>query len=110
MSALGISKPWRALIEPEVAEVPGQLGVYELADATGTVVKIGYAGGREPFGLRSALARELTEARATHFRVELNHAYLTRWQELLMLHVAEYGELPPDNVGEPVALGRLGAR
>ena len=35
-------------------------------------------------------------------------SYLTRYQELLMLHQADFGELPVDNRGAlPVTLGRL---
>jgi hypothetical protein len=33
--------------------------------------------------------------------------YLTRHQELLMLHVADHGAVPDGNRGEEVRLGRL---
>jgi len=83
------------------------MGVYELADATGAVLRIGYAGGRSRFGLRgeiAAAASALAGARA--FRYEVTTAYLTRYQELLMLHQADHGRLPPHNPPEP-GLGRL---
>ena len=53
--------------------LPGQLGVYQVADAQGTVLYIGQAGARSPFGLRSELQRELEERGEGHqFRVEVN--------------------------------------
>jgi hypothetical protein len=103
-----LTKPWRALTAEAVASLPAQLGVYELADEVGTVLRIGYAGGRTPFGLRSELGERLAErGRATAFRVEVNHQYLTRWQELLMAHVAQHGGLPPEQPDPGVRLGRL---
>ena len=107
MASLRLDKPWTALDAATVAAVPGQLGVYQLADADEQVVRIGYAGGTELFGLRSALARELETDAAASFRVELTHGYLSRWQELLMLHVADHGALPPGNADDARHLGRL---
>jgi len=101
-------RPWRPLTPDEVAQMPGQLGVYELADDTGQVLRIAYVGGHEDFGLRSALTRELSAAiGATQFRVEFTHGYMTRWQELLMLHRAHHGSLPPGNAGITTPIGRL---
>ncbi len=37
---------WRKLNASEVAAVGGYLGVYEVRDAGGEVLRIGYAGGR----------------------------------------------------------------
>jgi len=104
-----LDKPWTALTADAVAALPGQLGVYELADAEGRVLRIGYAGGRTAFGLRSELAARLAEGagRASAFRVEVNQQYLTRWQELLMAHLADHGDLPPDQPDPGVRLGRL---
>lgn len=103
-----LDKAWQPLTAEAVAALPGQLGVYELADEAGTVVRIGYAGGRTPFGLRSELAERLAEGgRAVSFRVEVNHQYLSRWQELLMAHLAEHGGLPPGQPDPGVRLGRL---
>ena len=60
---------------------------------TGRVVYIGFAGGRSLFGLRSELERALQErpAGAARFRTEVNQQYTSRYQELLMLHVADHG-------------------
>jgi hypothetical protein len=105
---LRLDKPWRPLTAEEIARLPGQLGVYQVADATGTILFIGQAGARATFGLRSELQRELAERGADHqFRVEVNMQYRTRWFELLMVHQADHGELPPDNAKNPPPLGRL---
>ena len=103
-----LDKPWVALTPEAVRALPGQLGVFELADGEGRVLHIGYAGGRTLFGLRSAVE----EARRRHpaaqrFRVEVTMQYQSRWRELLMLHVADRGALPEGNRDEPVRLGRL---
>ena len=105
-------KPWTELTPETVARLPGQLGVYQIADADGTIVHIGYAGGRSRFGLRSELERELAARAAGHkFRVEINMQYMTRYQELLMLHQADTGALPHDNAANPPPrLGRLSPR
>jgi hypothetical protein len=105
---LRLDKPWRPLTAEQIARLPGQLGVYEIADAAGGIVYIGQAGARATFGLRSELQRELTERGAGHqFRVEVNQQYRTRWFELLMVHQADHGALPPDNARNPPPLGRL---
>ncbi len=100
-----LSKPWRPA--SAVDELPGQVGVYQLGDAAGAIVAIGYAGGRSTFGLRGAVGAALERhPDASCFRVEVNSAYLSRYRELLMLHQADFGSLPPGN--EAVrGLGRL---
>jgi len=106
---LRLDKPWRALTPEEATRLPGQLGVYQIADAKGAVLFIGHAGARSPFGLRSELQREAKERGAgCQFRVEVNMQYRTRWFELLMVHQADHGGLPPDNAKNPPPnLGRL---
>ena len=108
--AIRLEKPWIELTPQAVKALPGQLGVYQLADAQGQVVYIGFAGGRSLFGLRSELERALRDrpGAAARFRVEINQQYTTRYQELLMLHVADHGGLPVVNAADPpVRLGRL---
>ncbi|MGI9596535.1 MAG: DUF7508 domain-containing protein [Acidimicrobiales bacterium] len=115
MTGLAIAKPWIALNQQNIGAVPAQLGVFELGDENETVVHIGYAGGREMFGLRSALDRAIngelnrptTEAGPVAFRYELTHGYLTRWEELLMVHQALHGRLPVGNADHPHKIGRL---
>lgn len=108
--SIRMTKPWVGLTAESVRALPGQLGVYQLADAAGTVVYVGFAGGRTLFGLRSELEKALAEkpGGATQFRCEVNQQYTTRYQELLMLHVADHGDLPLVNrANPPVRFGRL---
>ena len=99
---------WRSLDAGTVAALSGQLGVYEVADADGVVVKIGTAGGLDPFGMRSAMTAELDRWDAGHlFRFEHTSAYRTRHIELLMIHLADHGSLPICNDEDPQRLGRL---
>jgi hypothetical protein len=107
---LRLTKPWTELSAEAVAALPGQLGVYQLADAAGRVVYIGFAGGRSLFGLRSELERALRErpGGAVSFRCEVNQQYTSRHLELLMLHVADHGALPDVNQADPPRrLGQL---
>lgn len=108
--AIRMTKSWVALTPENIKKLPGQLGVYQLADAEGTIVYIGFAGGRSLFGVRSEVERAMKEktAGATQFRVEINQQYTTRYQEMLMVHVADHGDVPSGNKGEPLPrLGRL---
>lgn len=105
---LRLDKSWQPLTAETAQRLPGQLGVYQVADAKGTVLFIGQAGARSPFGLRSELQREHAErGDGCQFRVEVNQQYRTRWFELLMVHKADHGTLPPDNAKNPPPLGRL---
>src|SRR5476651_2730874 len=83
---LRLDKPWKPLTPEEATRLPGQLGVYQIADAAGTILFIGEAGARTPFGLRSELQRQAAERGAgCQFRVEVNQQYRSRWFELLMV-------------------------
>ena len=93
-----LDKPWRPVAEAPA--LPGQLGVFELADAVGTVIYIGVAGGRTLFGLRSEVIARSEEFGATSFRCEVTTAYHTRRQELLMVHRADFDRLPEFNVDD----------
>ena len=55
-----LDKPWIALTPEHIAQLPGHLGVYDLADAVGEIVYIGMAGGRSLFGLKGALTEALS--------------------------------------------------
>ncbi len=107
--ALRIDKPWRELTDRTVAALPGQLGVFQIADGDDTVIFIGMAGGRSLFGLRSLLGEELARRPAgAQFRYEVNQQYWSRYRELLMLHIADHGEPPMGNIDSlPAGLGRL---
>ena len=108
--SIRMTKPWQPLTRETVKTLPGQLGVYQLADAAGTIVAIGYAGGRSLFGLRGTLLDLAADppSGATQFRCEVNTQYLTRHRELLMVYVADHGSLPLHNrENPPINLGRL---
>jgi hypothetical protein len=104
-----LEKPWRDLTLENVAALAGELGVYQLADAEGRVIRIGYAGGRTLFGLRSELEAALKAGVAAKFRTEVTSNYLSRYEELLMVHKADHaGALPPGNTAvSDKHLGRL---
>jgi hypothetical protein len=107
-----LEKPWRPLDASEVARLTAQLGVYQVAEPDGEVVRIGYAGGRSLFGLRGELEREAAarEGRPAMFRCEVNMQYMSRYQELLMVHLADHGVLPRENTERADRLGRLAGR
>jgi hypothetical protein len=85
------------------------MGVYELASAGGEVVRIGFAGGRSVFGLRGELQSALSQTGdgAASFRCEITTAYLSRYRELLMVHVADHGSVPVGNADGDPRLGRM---
>lgn len=105
--SIRMQKPWIPLTEERVEAVGGQLGVYELADRDQHCIFVGKADGRSLFGLRGELnkCRDLPEAH--WFRYEVNTAYLTRYQELLMVWMADHGTLPLLNKDDVQHLGRL---
>ncbi len=108
MAAVRLDKPWRELDAANVAQLAGELGVYQLADADGRVVRIGYAGGRSLFGLRGELQAALASGGAAKFRLEVTAQYLSRYEELLMVHMADFGSLPEGNADDAHRrLGRL---
>jgi len=103
--AIRLEKPWQELAG--VRDLPGHMGVFELADARGRVIYVGFAGGRSQFGLRGEVTAAVAQMpTASGFRVEVTTAYLTRWQELLMVHRADHGQLPVGN-DAVTGLGRL---
>jgi hypothetical protein len=108
VAGVRLDKPWRPLTEATVADLRGELGVYQLGDEAGRVLRIGYAGGRSLFGLRGELGAVLAAGEATRFRVEVTAQYLSRYEELLMVHKADFGALPPGNAADGRRrLGRL---
>lgn len=104
-----LDKPWQPLDSTAIDALPAQLGVYHVADSDGTVLSVGYAGAREPFGIQSALEREMQthSGTATQFRCEFTSNYRSRWDELLMLHLADHGELPEPQRDQAARVGRL---
>ncbi|MCB1645512.1 MAG: hypothetical protein KDI36_08665 [Pseudomonadales bacterium] len=104
--SIRITKPFIDLNEENLQQVNGNLGIYQLADDQDRVLKTGYAGGKSLFGLQGELRDALQQQTAARFRTEITSAYLTRYQELLMLHQADFGELPPLN--DPADVNNLG--
>ena len=102
-----IAKPWEALTPDAARRVGGYLGVYELADGSGTVVRIGYAGGASRFGLGGVLGDHAARGDGALFRYEITMAYVSRYRELLMVHLADHGRLPVANPDEVGRVGRL---
>lgn len=104
-----MNKAWIPLTAESVKRLSGQLGVYQIQESSGQVIFIGYAGGRSLFGLRGELERELAKRSPGHcFRCEINMQYISRYKELLMVHAADYGDLPVENQGaSPFQLGRI---
>ena len=102
-----LDKPWRDLTAANVAGLAAELGVYQLADEAGQIVRIGYAGGRTLFGLRSELEAALAAGEAARFRTEVNAQYLSRYEELLMVHRADFGAVPGNGADARRRLGRL---
>jgi hypothetical protein len=106
--AIRLEKPWLPLSDDAIRRLPAQLGVFELGDEAGRILYIGYAGGRSLFGLRGEIERSgAAMPAASRFRSEVTMQYLTRHQELLMLHVADHGAIPEGNRGDALRLGRL---
>lgn len=107
--AIRMEKPWLPLDADAVEALSGDLGVYQVADGAGTVVYIGYAGGRSLWGLRGALQEQLAErGEGFNFRVEVNQQYLSRWEELLKIHKGDHGTVPSGNEShQPRRIGQL---
>ena len=98
MSGVRLTKPWLDLDEAALAALPGQLGVFEIGDAEGAVLELGFAGGRSRFGLRSAIAEVAAKHEAAaRFRYEVTMQYWSRFEELLAVYLADHGELPAAN-------------
>ncbi len=108
--SIRLEKHWKPLTLDEVDLLGRELGVYQIADEDGVVQKIGYAGGKSLFGLKSALEKEfhIREGRPHQFRCEVTMQYMSRYEELLMIHQADHHSLPPENEEDrPARLGAL---
>jgi hypothetical protein len=106
---LRLDKPWIGLADLPADRLPAQLGVFELGNAAGEVIFIGYAGGNRAFGLRTAILEELDRLgdAATCVRYELTQGYLSRWEELMMIHRFDHGDPPSSSHPETIPRGRL---
>ncbi|MDH3683680.1 MAG: hypothetical protein OEV40_27480 [Acidimicrobiia bacterium] len=104
-----LSKPWLDLEGLDREELPAQLGVFQIADADRNVIFVGYGGGTRAFGLRTAIEeqRQRLGHRARFVRFELTHGYLSRWEELMMVHQHDHGSHPSANDDSTAPRGRL---
>jgi hypothetical protein len=102
-----MSSAWQKLSALEVAGVGGYMGVYEVCTLDGEVVRVGYAGGQSRFGLRGELASqlELYGENCALMRVEITSSYLSRYQELVAVHLHDHGRMPRDNDDDPSRFG-----
>ena len=108
--SIRLQKPWQLLNAANLTRIEGQLGVYQIGNCEQQVIYIGYSGGRSLFGLRGDLTGWLQQHHGEnlYFRHEVNMQYMSRHEELLMIHAAEFGELPAQNQLERKnRLGRL---
>jgi excinuclease UvrABC nuclease subunit len=107
----GMTKSWIVATPASLATIPVGTGVYEIRDEKGEVLDIGYAGSREPFGLRSRIADVLDDSVSTtrEFRFEQHVQYHSRFVELILDHRAQHGGCLPDRVAmrSPSVHGRL---
>ena len=111
-----LDKAWQTFDPGAAKDIPPVTGVYELGDEEGNVLYIGYAGGREPFGIRGRIERHFSgeeanpviRERACRYRYEVNAQYLTRHIERLTRHRDEHGRLPEGNEAPGEIVPRLG--
>ena len=105
--AVRLTKPWLS-VDEAMSRLRGNLGVFELADAQGRLLLIGFAGGNSLYGLKGVVAQTLESVKeASQVRYEVTTAYHTRYRELLMAYYADFGELPPENPAVTFKLGKL---
>lgn len=110
------TKEWQSFDPAGIKKLSGAQGVYELADAQGDVIYIGFAGSKALFGLRGKIADHFGEqepnpvigARVARFRYEVNSMYYSRWVELLSRYREDYEALPEGNQASPEAIPTLG--
>lgn len=94
--SVSMTKSWTPLTPDHVAEVPGCVGVFEIA-VEGRTVVIDYAGGNNPFGLRGALETCIERGLGTEFRYERTNAYMSRYREVAQVFANE-SETVPQNL------------
>jgi len=104
--SIRLTKQWLPLNKETVDQLKGELGVFQLASEAEEITYVGVAGSRSQFGLRSEISKHLKKA--VFFRTEVTSAYSTRFQELLMVHHADFGYYPALNSDSDTAkLGKL---
>lgn len=94
---MGIAAPWHSLTFVQVASVPKQKGVYELADSHRATIYIGQSA--DLHGLLHTLlnTNDPLWRRAANFRYELASWPQHRRRELLDEYFQHHGRYPPCN-------------
>lgn len=99
--SIRLNKEWQSA-QAAACQLSGSLGVFQLADKAEHIIFIGYAGGKSRFGLKGEVAEAFRRTSgAALVRWEVNTAYMSRYKELLMIHLHDYGELPVANEPSP---------
>jgi len=104
--SVSMTKPWSPLTSDRVAEVPGCVGVFEVA-VDGVPVVIDYAGGLLPFGLRGALEVCIERGLGTEFRYERTNAYMSRYREVAQVFANDFGHQPLNLRGADAPAGHV---
>ena len=98
-------KPWQNKNEA-LARLKGQMGVFQLGDDAGEVLFMSFAGGHSLHGLKGEVAAALERhPQATCVRYEVTTAYVSRFREAMMAHIATYGVPAPTD--KSLTLGRI---
>lgn len=94
--SIAMATTWRAGTAAELSAVPSVTGVYEVRRRGHDELRgLDYAGTREPFGLASAIAREVEEGGDVEFRYEVHIQYRSRLIELVLAHRARGDRFSP---------------
>ena len=56
--SIRLDKPFQELNLENIGRIQAQMGVYQLAEPDGTIIYVGYSGGRSLFGLNGDLKKE----------------------------------------------------
>lgn len=94
---MGIPATWSSLTAVQVASVPNQAGVYELANFSRSTIYIGRSDDLNQ-RLQGALnSSDPCRRRATWFRYEVTSWSEQRERELLEEYLEQHGRYPPCN-------------
>ena len=104
--SVSMTKTWTPLTPENVAEVPGCVGVFEIA-VDGRIVVVDYAGGINPFGLRGVLESCIERGLGTEFRYERTNAYMSRYREVAQVFANESGTVPQNLRGSDAPTGHV---
>lgn len=99
--SVGMQGPWTVATADALTQIPEGTGVYEIRSRCGgEIVDIDFAGARETFGLRSAVASAIGAAAdgSLEFRYEQHVLYMTRFLEVVLEFRSRHGGVGPERV------------